>query len=160
MRIGHGYDIHRLVTGRPLVLGGVTIPHTHGLDGHSDADALTHAVCDSLLGALALPDIGHFFPNTDARWKGVNSQVLLREVVAQLRVRGWRVGNVDVSLIAEKPKIAPHIPEMRRTLAASMEVPVDAVGIQATTNEKVGAIGREEAIAAFAVCLVERTNRE
>lgn len=157
LRIGHGYDIHRTIAGRPMVLGGVTFACDVGLDGHSDADCLTHALCDALLGAAALPDIGHFFPNTDARWKGVNSQVLLREVRAALAERGWSIINVDASLIAEKPKIAPRLAEMRRTLAASLNLPVDCVGVKATTNEGSDDIGKGLAIAAHAVALIERT---
>ncbi|WP_404422028.1 2-C-methyl-D-erythritol 2,4-cyclodiphosphate synthase [Nibricoccus sp. IMCC34717] len=156
LRIGHGYDIHRTTAGRALVLGGVRFECDFGLDGHSDADCLTHAICDALLGAAALPDIGHFFPNTDARWKGVDSQVLLREVVAALRERGWRPVNIDSSLIAERPKIAPRLTEMKAALAASLGLPVDCVGVKATTNEGADDIGRGLAIAAHAVALITR----
>ena len=155
-RIGHGYDIHRTVAGRPLVLGGVTFAADFGLDGHSDADALTHAVCDALLGAAGLPDIGHFFPNTDPRWKNADSQVLLQRVVAALRERGWSPVNVDATLIAEKPKIAPRLSEMKATLACSTGLPVDAVGLKATTNEGSDDIGRGLAIAAHAVALIRK----
>ena len=154
MRIGHGYDIHRLVPGRKLILGGIEIPHSRGLDGHSDADALTHALCDALLGALALPDIGHLFPNTDPQWKGADSQRLLAEVVARVHAAGWRIGNVDASLIAEEPKIAPHLPAMRARLSATLHIPQDCIGLKATTNEKIGDLGRCAGIAAHAVCLL------
>lgn len=155
-RIGHGYDIHRIVPGRPMVLGGVRFDVPYGLDGHSDADALTHAVCDALLGAAGLPDIGHFFPNTDPAFKDADSQTLLVRVVAELKFRGWSVGNLDASLIAEKPRIAPRIAEMKQRLAASAGIEVDRVGIKATTNEGAGSIGRGEAIAAHAVALIHR----
>ena len=155
-RIGHGYDIHRTVAGRPLVLGGVTFAADFGLDGHSDADALTHAVCDALLGAAGLPDIGHFFPNTDPQWKGADSQVLLQHVIAALRERGWVPVNVDATLIAEKPKIAPRLADMKAALAASTGLPVDAVGLKATTNEGSDDIGRGLAIAAHAVALIRK----
>jgi 2-C-methyl-D-erythritol 2,4-cyclodiphosphate synthase len=155
-RIGHGYDIHRTVAGRPLVLGGVKFDAPFGLDGHSDADALTHAVCDALLGAAGLPDIGHFFPNTDPQWKNADSQVLLRQVVAALRERGWAPVNLDATLIAEKPKIAPRLGEMKAALAASTGLPVDAIGLKATTNEGSDDIGRGLAIAAHAVALIQK----
>jgi 2-C-methyl-D-erythritol 2,4-cyclodiphosphate synthase len=156
LRIGHGYDIHRLVGGRPLVLGGVKFDTDYGLDGHSDADCLTHAVCDALLGAASLPDIGHFFPNTDPAFRDIDSQILLRRVIAALRERNWRPVNIDASLIAEKPKIAPRLAEMKAALAASTGLPVECVGLKATTNEGVDEIGRALAIAAHAVCLIER----
>jgi 2-C-methyl-D-erythritol 2,4-cyclodiphosphate synthase len=156
-RVGHGYDIHRLVPGRPLVLGGVAFPDSPvGLDGHSDADALTHAICDALLGAAGLPDIGHHFPNTDPAYRGIDSQKLLAHVTADLAARGWSIGNIDASLIAERPKIAPHLTAMKTTLAASMGIPVDAVGLKATTNEGVDQIGQGLAIAAHAVALIHR----
>lgn len=156
LRIGHGYDIHRTVAGRKLVLGGVTFAADFGLDGHSDADALTHAICDALLGAAGLPDIGHFFPNTDPAFKNIDSQVLLQKVVAALRERGWSPVNVDATLIAEKPKIAPRLFEMKTVLAKSAGLPVDAVGLKATTNEGSDDIGRGLAIAAHAVALIQR----
>ncbi len=155
-RIGHGYDIHRLVAGRPLVLGGVKFDTDYGLDGHSDADALTHAICDALLGAAGLPDIGHFFPNTDPAFKNIDSQVLLRRVIASLQERGWRPINIDASLIAEKPKIQPRLADMKAALATSSGLPVECIGLKATTNEQVGDLGRALAIAAHAVCLIER----
>ena len=155
-RIGHGYDIHRTVPGRKLVLGGVTFAADFGLDGHSDADALTHAICDALLGAAGLPDIGHFFPNTDPAFKNIDSQVLLQKVVAALRERGWAPANLDATLIAEKPKIAPRLAEMKTALAKSTGLPVDAVGLKATTNEGSDDIGRGLAIAAHAVALIQK----
>jgi 2-C-methyl-D-erythritol 2,4-cyclodiphosphate synthase len=155
-RIGHGYDIHRTVAGRPLVLGGVKFDAPFGLDGHSDADALTHAICDALLGAAGLPDIGHFFPNTDPQWKNADSQVLLQRVTVALRERGWCPVNVDATLIAEQPKIAPRLAEMKAALARSTSLPVDAVGLKATTNEGSDEIGRGLAISAHAVALIRK----
>jgi 2-C-methyl-D-erythritol 2,4-cyclodiphosphate synthase len=159
LRIGHGYDIHRIVSGRPLVLGGVKFEADYGLDGHSDADCLTHAICDALLGAAGLPDIGHFFPNHDPAYKNIDSQILLRRVVAALKERGFTPVNIDASLIAEKPKIQPKLAAMKATLAASTGLPVEAVGLKATTNEGVDDIGRGLAIAAHAVCLISRQNQ-
>lgn len=155
-RIGHGYDIHRTAAGRKLVLGGVRFDADFGLDGHSDADVLTHAICDALLGAAGLPDIGHFFPNTDPVYKNADSQVLLRQVVASLRERGWAPTNIDASLIAERPKIAPHLAEMKTILAQSTGLPADAVGVKATTNEGSDDLGRGLAIAAHAVALIQK----
>jgi 2-C-methyl-D-erythritol 2,4-cyclodiphosphate synthase len=155
LRIGHGYDIHRTVAGRPMILGGVHFAECPvGLDGHSDADALTHALCDALLGAAALPDIGHFFPNTDPAYKNIDSQLLLARVCAALRELGYEIVNLDASLIAERPKIAPRLAEMRARLAASAGVSVDQIGLKATTNEGVDDIGRGLAIAAHAVALI------
>jgi 2-C-methyl-D-erythritol 2,4-cyclodiphosphate synthase len=156
LRIGHGYDIHRTVAGRKLVLGGVTFAADFGLDGHSDADALTHAICDALLGAAGLPDIGHFFPNTDPAYKNIDSQLLLQRVVAALRERGWAPVNIDATLIAEKPKIAPRLAEMKTILARSAGLAVDAIGLKATTNEGSDDIGRGLAIAAHAVALIQK----
>ena len=156
LRIGHGYDIHRIVSGRPLVLGGVRFATDYGLDGHSDADCLTHAICDALLGAAALPDIGHFFPNTDPAFKNIDSQVLLRRVVEELAKLGWRPVNIDASVIAEKPKIYPQLSAMKAALAASTGLPASAVGLKATTNEGIDEIGRGLAIAAHAVALIEQ----
>lgn len=156
VRIGHGYDIHRTTPGRPLVLGGVRFEADFGLDGHSDADALTHAICDALLGAAGLPDIGHFFPNTDPRWKNADSQLLLREVVAALAGRGWVPVNIDATLIAERPRIAPRLADMKAALSRSSGLPVDAIGLKATTNEGTDDIGQGRAIAAHAVALIER----
>lgn len=156
-RIGHGYDIHRTVPGRPLVLGGVRFECDFGLDGHSDADCLTHAICDALLGAAGLPDIGHYFPNTDSAWKNADSQLLLRAVVAELNQAGFTPVNLDATLIAERPKIAPRLAEMKAALAASAGLPVNAVGLKATTNEGSDDIGRGLAIAAHAVALIRKT---
>ncbi len=156
LRIGHGYDIHRLVPGRPLVLGGVRFATDFGLEGHSDADCLTHAICDALLGAAALPDIGHFFPNTDPAFRNIDSQVLLQRVCAEIARLGFGIVNIDATVIAEKPKIAPHIPAMKAALAKSAGLLVDEIGLKATTNEGVGDLGRGLAIAAHAVCLLKR----
>ena len=156
-RIGHGYDIHRIVPDRPMILGGVRFATDYGLEGHSDADCLTHAICDALLGAAALPDIGHFFPNTDPALRNIDSQVLLRRVVAELASRQFSLVNIDASLIAEKPKIAPHLAAMKAALAASTGLPVDCIGLKATTNEGIDEIGRGLAIAAHAVCLISRS---
>lgn len=156
IRIGHGYDIHRTIAGRKLVLGGVAFNTDFGLDGHSDADALTHAICDALLGAAGLPDIGHQFPNTDPAYKNANSQVLLQLVIAALRERGWSPVNVDATLIAEKPKIAARLVEMKNVLAHSTGLSPDAIGVKATTNEGSDDIGRGLAIAAHAVALIQK----
>jgi 2-C-methyl-D-erythritol 2,4-cyclodiphosphate synthase len=157
LRIGHGYDIHRTIAGRKLVLGGVTFDAAFGLDGHSDADALTHAICDALLGAAGLPDIGHQFPNTDPAYKDADSQLLLRRVIAALRERGWSPVNIDATLIAEQPKIGPRLIEMKKILAASTGLPVESVGLKATTNEGSDDIGRGLAIAAHAVALIQKS---
>jgi len=154
IRIGNGFDVHALVAGRPLVLGGVTIPHERGLAGHSDADVLLHAVCDAMLGALALGDIGMHFPDTDARWKGADSRVLLRHVATLAAARGWRIGNLDVTLIAEAPKLAPHVPAMRANLAADLACAMGDVSVKATTTERLGFAGRGEGIAALATVLL------
>jgi 2-C-methyl-D-erythritol 2,4-cyclodiphosphate synthase len=153
-RIGHGYDIHRIAPGRPLVLGGVRFAADYGLEGHSDADCLTHAICDAILGAAALPDIGHYFPNSDPAWKDVDSQVLLRRVVAEVAARGFSPVNLDATVIAEKPRLAPQLAAIKAALAASTGLPVGAIGIKATTNEGVGELGRGAAIAAHAVVLL------
>lgn len=156
MRIGHGYDVHRLVEGRKLILGGVEVPHTLGLLGHSDADVLTHAVMDALLGAAALGDIGRHFPDTDPAYKGADSLVLLDHVMALLDQAGWKVGNVDATILAQKPKLDPHIPQMRDNLAQHMGVEPGQVNVKATTEEKLGFTGAEQGIAAHAVCLLEQ----
>jgi 2-C-methyl-D-erythritol 2,4-cyclodiphosphate synthase len=156
IRIGHGYDIHRLVPGRPLVLGGVKFDTDYGLDGHSDADCLTHAICDAILGAAALPDIGRQFPNTDPAFKDIDSQKLLQRVVAEVRKLGFDVVNIDATVIAEKPKIAPRLAEMKAALARSSGLMADEIGLKATTNEGIDDIGRGLAIAAHAVCLLRR----
>jgi 2-C-methyl-D-erythritol 2,4-cyclodiphosphate synthase len=154
LRIGHGYDIHRLVPGRPLVLGGVRFAVDYGLEGHSDADVLTHAVCDALLGAAGLPDIGHHFPDTDPAWKGADSQGLLRRVAELLRERGYVPVNIDATVIAERPRIGAQVEAMKANLARSAGIPAEALGLKATTHEGVGELGRGAAIAAHAVCLI------
>jgi 2-C-methyl-D-erythritol 2,4-cyclodiphosphate synthase len=154
IHVGIGYDVHQLVAGRKLVLGGVEIPHTKGLDGHSDADALLHAICDAVLGALGEEDIGHFFPNTDPRWKGVASKIFLEEAAKQVAQRGGKIVNVDATLIAQAPKIYPYIAEMKKRIAAALGVSEQQIGVKATTNELMGFIGREEGIAAMAVASV------
>ena len=154
MRIGHGYDVHRLVEGRKLILGGVEVPHTLGLLGHSDADVLTHAVMDALLGAAALGDIGRHFPDTDPAYAGADSLKLLDHVVELLEEKGYQVGNVDATILAQKPKLAPYIESMRDNLAARMKVEPDQVNVKATTEEKLGFTGAEEGIAAHAVALL------
>ena len=156
MRIGHGYDVHRLVEGRRCVIGGVDIPFELGLDGHSDADVLTHAVMDALLGALALGDIGKHFPDTDPAYKGADSLALLRHVSALIHEKGWQVGNIDATVLAQAPKLAPHIVQMREHLAAAMECDVDRVSVKATTEEKLGFTGAKQGIAAHCVCLLEK----
>jgi 2-C-methyl-D-erythritol 2,4-cyclodiphosphate synthase len=155
VHVGIGYDVHQLVAGRKLVLGGVEIPHTKGLDGHSDADALLHAVCDAILGALGEPDIGHFFPNTDPRWKNVPSKIFLEEAAKQVAKRSGKIVNVDATVIAQQPKIYPHIAKMKKNIAAALGVSEKQIGIKATTNELMGFIGRGEGIAAMAVAGVE-----
>lgn len=156
IRVGQGYDVHQLVEGRKLILGGVEIPHVTGLLGHSDADALLHAITDALLGAVGLGDIGRHFPDTDPQFKGADSRVLLRAAVALLAARGWRPVNVDTTLIAQRPRLAPHAAAMVANIAADLGLPLDAVNIKGKTNERLGYLGREEAIEAQAVVLVER----
>jgi 2-C-methyl-D-erythritol 2,4-cyclodiphosphate synthase len=153
--VGIGYDVHQLVTGRKLFLGGVDIPHAKGLDGHSDADVLMHAICDAVLGAIGESDIGHFFPNTDPRWKNARSRVFLEEAARQVKFREGRIVNVDASIIAQQPKVAPHIRHMRENVAAALGLNIARVGIKATTNESLGFVGREEGIAAMAVASVD-----
>ncbi len=155
MRIGQGYDVHRLVEGRPLVLGGVEIPHTLGLAGHSDADVAIHALCDALLGAAGLGDIGRHFPDTDVQFENIDSRLLLRDVMRKLHREGWRLGNADLTIIAQAPRLAAHIPLMQERLAADMDIEPAQVNIKATTTEKLGFCGREEGIAAMAVVLLE-----
>ncbi len=156
MRIGHGYDVHRLVNGRKLILGGVEIPFERGLDGHSDADVLTHAIMDALLGALALGDIGKLFPDSDDAYLGADSLALLKKVMAVITAHGWRVGNVDATVIAQRPKLAPYIDAMREKLAEAMQVSMDDVSVKATTEERLGFTGSGEGISAHAVCLLEK----
>ncbi|WXL27212.1 2-C-methyl-D-erythritol 2,4-cyclodiphosphate synthase [Ectopseudomonas mendocina] len=154
MRIGHGYDVHRFTEGSFITLGGVQIPHKFGLLAHSDGDVLLHALSDALLGAAALGDIGKHFPDTDAAYKGADSRVLLRHVVSLLIDRGWQVGNVDATIIAQAPKMAPHIESMRQLIAEDLQVELDQVNVKATTTEKLGFTGREEGIAVHAVALL------
>ena len=158
LRVGHGYDVHRLVEGRALILGGVTVPFDRGLLGHSDADVLTHAVMDALLGAAALGDIGKLFPDSEVAYAGADSIALLERVTALLREHGWQVGNVDATVVAQAPKLAPYIPEMRRRLAEAMGLDVDCVSVKATTEERLGFTGSGEGMAAHAVALIERLN--
>jgi len=159
MRIGQGYDVHRLVENRPLILGGVTIDYELGLLGHSDADVLLHAVCDALLGALGLGDIGKHFPDTDAAYAGIDSRELLREVIGKVRVREYRIVNLDATIICQQPKLAPHIPQMIEHVAADCRTERSRINIKATTTEKLGFTGRGEGIAAQAVVLLERNDR-
>lgn len=154
IRIGQGYDVHRLVENRDLWICGVKVPHTHGLLGHSDADVAIHALCDALLGAAALRDIGYHFPDTDLKYKGADSKILLSEVVKLIGEKGYKVGNVDLTVIAQSPKLKPYIDEMRETLANIMGVAVDSVSIKATTTENLGFEGRKEGISALAVALI------
>lgn len=154
IRIGNGYDIHKLVSDRALIIGGVNIPHTLGLLGHSDADVLTHSIMDAMLGALSLGDIGHYFPPTDPKWAGADSLVLLKQVDNLIKERGWQISNIDSVIVAERPKMKPHISAMRDRLASVLELNPDQIGIKATTNEKLGPEGREEGIAAYAVALL------
>ena len=158
LRVGHGYDVHRLVEGRALILGGVTVPFDRGLLGHSDADVLTHAVMDALLGAAALGDIGQLFPDSDAAYAGADSIALLERVTALLREHGWQVGNVDATVVAQAPRLAPYIPDMRRRLAEAMGLDVDCVSVKATTEERLGFTGSGEGMAAHAVALIEGSN--
>jgi len=155
MRIGQGFDAHAFAEGRRLVLGGVTVPHARGLAGHSDADVLLHAICDALLGAAALGDIGRHFPDSDAQYKDADSRMLLRAVAAKLAARGLRAANVDATLIAQAPRLAPHLPQMVANIAADLGLARDRVNVKATTTERLGFAGREEGIAALAVALVE-----
>jgi 2-C-methyl-D-erythritol 2,4-cyclodiphosphate synthase len=156
IRIGQGYDVHALVTGRKLILGGVDIPHPTGLLGHSDADALLHAITDAILGAAALGDIGRMFPDTDERFGGVNSRVLLRGAMDAVRTAGWRVGNVDATIVAQEPKMAPHVAAMAANIAADLGIEPTCVNIKAKTHERLGFEGRQEGIAAQAVALLLR----
>ena len=158
MRIGHGFDVHRFAENCPLIIGGVTIPHTHGLEAHSDGDVLIHAICDALLGAAGLWDIGHHFPDTDDAFKNIDSRILLRKVITDLAERGWAVNNIDATVVAQAPKLAPFIPEMKTLLADDMNADEDSVNIKATTTEKLGYTGRKEGIAAHAVVLLKKAN--
>jgi len=155
VHVGVGYDVHALVEGRKLILGGVEIPHPKGLDGHSDADVLMHAICDAILGALGEADIGHFFPNTDLRWKGVRSRIFLNEAARLVSFREGRIVNVDATVIAQAPKLFPHVREMKINIAEALGLNIQHVGVKATTNERLGFLGREEGIAAMAVASVD-----
>jgi 2-C-methyl-D-erythritol 2,4-cyclodiphosphate synthase len=154
IRVGEGWDTHALVTGRPLVLGGVTIPHSHGLLGHSDADALLHAITDALLGAAGMGDIGRHFPDTDPRFKGADSLSLLQEAAKRVFDAGWQIGNIDSTIVAQAPKLAPHIPLMRERIAQALDMATDAINVKAKTAEKMGPVGEGQAIEARAVCLL------
>ncbi|TNC83560.1 MAG: 2-C-methyl-D-erythritol 2,4-cyclodiphosphate synthase [Thalassolituus sp.] len=158
MRIGHGFDVHAFDEGDFITLGGMKIPHSHGLKAHSDGDVALHALADALLGAAALGDIGQHFPDTDEQWKGADSRMLLRHVVSLVADKGYRVGNVDVTIIAQAPKMAPHIADMRAVIAADLQVRTDDINVKATTTEKLGYVGRKEGIAVHAVALL--LNRE
>jgi 2-C-methyl-D-erythritol 2,4-cyclodiphosphate synthase len=155
IRIGHGYDVHQLVAGRDLILGGIKIPHNKGLHGHSDADVLIHAICDACLGAAGLGDIGRHFPDTDPQYKNIDSRNLLRKVKEVLAERGWKIANIDSTIVAQAPRIAPHLPRMIQNIATDLGITPESVNIKATTTEKLGFAGREEGIAAHAVVLLE-----
>lgn len=154
IRIGNGYDLHQLVAGRPLILGGVEIPHHLGLLGHSDADVLTHAIMDAMLGALSMGDIGHYFPPSDPQWAGADSISLLKKVADLVYSQGWQISNIDSTVVAERPKLKPHLKGMRDRLSTTLDISVDRLSVKATTNEKLGPIGREEAICVYAVVLL------
>jgi len=157
IRIGNGYDIHRLVAGRPLILGGVEIPHSLGLLGHSDADVLTHAIMDAMLGALSLGDIGHYFPPSDSKWAGANSLELLEQVNQLILAQGWKIVNIDTVIVAERPKLKPYLKTMGDRLSQTLNINSEQIGIKATTNEQLGPVGREEGISAYAVILLEKS---
>ena len=154
-RVGIGYDVHQLVTGRKLILGGVELVHTKGLEGHSDADVLMHAICDAVLGAIGQGDIGTFFPNTDPKWRGVASRVFLEEAARQVTLHQGRIINIDATIMAQAPKIAPHVPAMKANIAKALGITEQRVGVKATTNEQLGFVGREEGMAAMAVASVD-----
>jgi 2-C-methyl-D-erythritol 2,4-cyclodiphosphate synthase len=156
IRVGFGFDVHQLVEKHPFVLGGVNLEHHAGAFGHSDADVLVHAICDAILGAANLGDIGHHFSNTDARWKGISSLILLQECVKLLAEKGWVIGNIDAMICLEAPKINPHVPAMKMHIAKAAGISEEDISIKATTNETMGFVGREEGIVAYAVCLIEK----
>ena len=156
IRIGNGYDIHRLVAGRALILGGVEIPHTLGLLGHSDADVLTHAIMDAMLGALSLGDIGHYFPPSDPQWAGADSLLLLQQVNQLILSQGWQIGNIDTVIVAERPKLKPYLQAMSDRLAQTLGIEANQIGIKATTNEQLDAVGQEQGISAYAVILLQK----
>lgn len=160
MRIGHGYDVHRLIRGRKLILGGVPIPHEKGLLGHSDADVLVHAIMDSILGAMAMGDIGGMFPDTDETFAGIDSLILLSRVYDEMKVKGYVIGNLDSTIVAQQPKLAPYIGDMRRKIAAVLRTEVDNVNVKATTEEKLGLTGRQEGIRAYSVVLLKKAEEE
>lgn len=157
IKVGFGFDVHQLKDNHPFVMGGVDLAHHKGAYGHSDADVLLHAICDALLGAANLRDIGFHFKNTDPRWKGISSLILLQESVKLIREKGWEIGNIDAMICLEAPKINPHIPEMQQNIAKAIDISVDDISIKATTNELMGFIGREEGVVAYAVCLIQKT---
>lgn len=156
IRVGFGFDVHQLASNHPFVMGGVRLEHHSGAFGHSDADVLVHAICDALLGAANLRDIGYHFSNTDDRWKGVSSLILLKECIRLIAEKGWKVGNIDAMICLEAPKINPHVPAMKQHIAQAIGISEDDISIKATTNEKMGFIGREEGVVAYAVCLIEQ----
>lgn len=156
IRVGFGFDVHQLKNGHPFIMGGVKLEHSSGAFGHSDADVLVHAICDALLGAANLRDIGHHFSNTDERWRGISSLLLLKECIAMLKQNGWSAGNIDAMICLEAPKINPHVPEMKVNIAEAAGISDDDISIKATTNEQMGFIGREEGVVAYAVCLIEK----
>jgi 2-C-methyl-D-erythritol 2,4-cyclodiphosphate synthase len=158
IRVGFGYDVHRFAAGRPLILGGIEVPHSQGLDGHSDADVLLHAITDALLGATALGDIGAHFPDTEPEWKGADSRRLLASVVGLIRENGYEISNVDATVAMQRPKLRPFIEEMRKSIAVTMGLDVDRVSVKATTTERLGFVGREEGVEVYAVCLVSEKN--
>lgn len=160
IRVGFGFDVHELREGHPFILGGVMLDHHSGAFGHSDADVLLHAICDAVLGAANLGDIGFHFSNKDDRWKGISSLTLLKKCMILLKEKGWQVGNVDAMICLEAPKINPHAPQMKKNIAEAMQLSEDDISIKATTNEKMGFIGREEGVVAYAVCLIEKIESE
>ncbi len=159
IKVGFGFDVHQLKEGHPFILGGVQLPHHAGTFGHSDADVLVHAICDAILGAANLEDIGYHFPNTDEKWKGISSLVLLEHCVALLAEENWTIGNIDAMLCIEAPKIKPYIPQMKENIAKAAHLLPEDISIKATTNETMGFIGREEGVVAYAVCLIERSRK-
>ena len=157
IRVGFGYDVHQLAEGKEFWLGGILVPHSHGAVGHSDADVLIHVICDALLGAANLRDIGFHFPDTSADYKGIDSKILLRDVLKLVRTKGFEVGNIDSTICLQHPKINPHIPDMKQVLAEVMGIPADDISIKATTTEKLGFVGREEGVSAYATVLIQAT---
>ncbi|RZK81276.1 MAG: 2-C-methyl-D-erythritol 2,4-cyclodiphosphate synthase [Pedobacter sp.] len=158
IKVGFGFDVHQLKDNHPFIMGGVNLEHHKGAYGHSDADVLLHAICDALLGAANLRDIGFHFKNTDPRWKGISSLILLQESVKLLKGKGWEIGNIDAMICLEAPRINPHIPFMQQNIAQAIDISVEDISIKATTNEQMGFIGREEGVVAYAVCLIQKSN--